>query len=305
MSDIAFHSPDHPYNQKFVNFARREIGARVRIENCSRDFGRPSIVWRLTADDGSRTWLKHHEDEKLFQRELIGLEHYVPALGAQPWWSSPALVAKDAETNVMLMTDVEGEALNTIAATADEEWTMFRLAAKFIRRLHALESCAPDASAATPDLRHRLENYLTSGLASIDDKTRKWTQGLIDQACAAGPIAPVACHRDFSPRNWLMAQSPTGIITLGVIDWERSGQDLWLYDAQRMVYDHWHDKPQLREAYFEGYGRQPTAAEQLQLDAICLVGAIASIPWAQKHRDTHFATLSREIIARIQAQYIK
>ncbi|MDF1777664.1 MAG: aminoglycoside phosphotransferase family protein [Rhizobiaceae bacterium] len=304
MSDIAFHCPDHPNNQNFVDFARREVGSRVRIENRSRDFGRPSIVWRLTASDGSKTWLKHHQDPKLFHRELIGLEHYVPALGVQTWWSSPALVTKDAQMNVMLITEVKGKVLDTISAMADEEWTMFRLAGKFARKLHDLDICAPDDADAPPDLRHRLEKYLAAGESFIDDDTKKWTQALINQACSVGQFTPVACHRDFSPRNWLMAQSQAGI-TFGVIDWERSGQDLWLYDAQRMVYDHWHEKQQLREAYFEGYGRQPTAAEQLQLDAICQVGAIASIPWAQKHHDQNFATVSRAMITRIQAQYIE
>lgn len=108
MIEAEIHSPDHPDNRPFVEFARREAGAEVRIDNFSRDFGRPSIVWRLTALDGSRAWLKHHEGRYLYVRELLGLEQFVPALGDQSWWSSPSLLAKNDEIEAILMTEVEG-----------------------------------------------------------------------------------------------------------------------------------------------------------------------------------------------------
>src|SRR5262245_16023174 len=77
MSEPAIHSPTHPDNQHFVEFARRQLGSRLRIDNFSRDFGRPSIVWRLTGSDGSRAWLKHHEGRSLYERELLGLQRLV------------------------------------------------------------------------------------------------------------------------------------------------------------------------------------------------------------------------------------
>ena len=127
-------------------------------------------------------------------------------------------------------------------------------------------------------------------------------RGLIDRACAHGPVSAVPCHRDFSPRNWLLQRTGTGI-RLGVIDWERGGPDVWLQDVQRMAYDHWHRKPRLRDAFFEGYGRTPTETERLQLDAICMVGAISSIAWADAHNDPTFAAVSRDIIARVKARH--
>jgi hypothetical protein len=87
-----------------------------------------------------------------------------------------------------------------------------------------------------------------------------------------------------------------------VIDWERARWDLWGQDAQRMAYGDWHHKPHLREAYFEGYGREPTEGEALQLDTICLVTAIASISWAVRHNDASFVALSRAMIERIRAK---
>lgn len=301
LSDIAFHSPANPDNQGFVDFARQEMGSLVQIDNFSRDFGRPSIVWRLVASDGSQFWLKHHETARQFQRELMGLERYIPSLGSQTWWSSPTLVAKNSEMDVILMTGVEGDVLGEAAISADEEWTMFRLAGRFIRKLHDLKSTDPNETTAPIDIRDRSEHYLTAGKASIDTETMRWARTLVDQACMAGEVKPVPCHRDFSPRNWLIDRSRSGI-KFGVIDWERTGQDIWLQDFQRMVYDHWHHRPQLREAFFNGYGHEPTESEQLQLDVICLVGAIASISWANTHNDINFANISRKVIDRIRAR---
>lgn len=116
------------------------MGVLVQIDNFSRDFGRPSVVWRLTGSDGSRVWLKHHEGAKQYRRELIGLERYVPALGAQTWWCSPALVAKDDKIDAILITDIKGEIFESTTASADEEWAMFRLAGRFVRKLYQIAS---------------------------------------------------------------------------------------------------------------------------------------------------------------------
>lgn len=294
-------SPDNPDNQKFVDFARQVLGSLVQINDHSRDFGRPSIVWQLVASDGSRLWLKHHETSRQFQRELMGLENYIPALGVQTWWSSPTLVAKDCETSVIVMTEVKGDTLGSSPTSTDEELTMFRLAGRFIRKLHDLENFESNQKTAQIDFRNRSEHYLSAGEASVDTETMHWARALVDQATNAGNLKPVPCHRDFSPRNWLIERSQSGI-KFGVIDWERTGPDIWLQDMQRMVYDHWHGRPQLREAYFEGYGREPTESELLQLDVICLVGAIASISWANTHNDVNFANISRAVIERIRAQ---
>lgn len=302
MNDAPFHSPDNPDNAGLVDFARRQIGGRVRIENSSRDFGRPSIVWRLTGADGTRVWLKRCETSRQFRRELLGLERYVPALGEQSWWSSPTLVACDREAEIILMTEVEGELLTGATVSADEERTIFRLAGRFARKLHGLTGVAPDDNAPAMQFRDRLERYLAAGEGSVDGGTADWARRLIDRACARGAVGAVPCHRDFSPRNWLLQRTATGI-RFGVIDWERGGADVWLQDVQRMAYDHWHSKPALRDAFFEGYGRAPTEVERLQLDAICTVGAIASVAWAKAHNDPTFAAVSRDIVERVRARH--
>lgn len=300
MTDVSFHSPDNPLNARLLDFARLHMGSRVEVEDFSRDFGRPSVVWRLTGTDGTRVWLKRHESSRHLRRELLGLQRIVPALGVQDWWSSPTLIASDDATGCILMTEVIGELMTEASVSAEEERTAYALAGQFARKLHGLSGIHADEGSIS--FRDRLEHYLAAGLETVDDETAGWTRDLIDRACARGPAHPVPCHRDFSPRNWLMQRTVSGI-RFGIIDWERGGADVWLQDVQRMAYDHWHRNPTLRDAFFEGYGRTPTDIERLQLDAICLVGAIASIAWAESHNDPTFAEVSRDIITRIRARH--
>ena len=160
MSELALHSPEHPDNQQFVDYAQRQMGSAVQIDNRSRDFGRPSIVWRLRGSDGSLAWLKHHESATLYERELIGLEQLVPALGMQTWWQSPTVISRDDELAVILMSEVFGELLDTTPVSSWECTVMFKMAGRFIRKLHDVGISDPDAIDAGEYLRGRLEYYL-------------------------------------------------------------------------------------------------------------------------------------------------
>jgi len=221
VSEPQVHSPDHPANERFLDFSHSELGSALKIENHSRDFGRPSIVWRLTAGDGSRAWLKHHELPQLYERELLGLELFVSALGPQTWWQSPSLIAKDDELAVMLMSEVEGELLDSTPVSSDECTRMFAMAGRFIRKLHDAALPDPEGLDISEHLRDRMEHYLGVSESSVDDQTAAWARELIDEACSVKGGQHVPCHMDFSPRNWLVqrGEEDTG---LGVIDWERA-----------------------------------------------------------------------------------
>jgi hypothetical protein len=223
----------------------------------------------------------------------------VAALGTQTWWQSPSLIARDDELVVMLITEVEGELLDSTPVSSHECTQMFTMAGRFIRRLHDADLPDPDGLDATEYLRDRMEYYLGVAESSVDAKTAEWARELIDQACSIIGVRRVPCHMDFSPKNWLIQRGEEGT-GFGVIDWERARWDLWLQDVQRMEYDHFHREPHLRDAYFEGYDREPSDDERLQLKAISLVTSIASIPWAAAHNDAQFVELSRTQIERIR-----
>ena len=69
-----------------------------------------------------------------------------------------------------------------------------------------------------------------------------------------GPADPlgVPCHRDWQPRNWLVddAGEPWAI------DFEHARVGPWFEDVGRLWWREWQGRPDLAEAFFDGYGRR-------------------------------------------------
>lgn len=71
-------------------------------------------------------------------------------------------------------------------------------------------------------------------------------------------------------------------------------------DIQRMTHDYWLDAPELRDAFFEGYGRLPTEAEWRHSNQITLINAVGGVNWAISHGDEAFVQLNRRVIERLK-----
>ena len=101
---------------------------------------------------------------------------------------------------------------------------------------------------------------------------------LREPARPSRPTVPaVASHGDFQPRNWLW---DTASGRLGIIDWERAEPAEAIGDLVRLEYGPWDGRPDLREQFFEGYGRALTPEEDETL--FCYVGldALSGLRWA-------------------------
>ena len=87
---------------------------------------------------------------------------------------------------------------------------------------------------------------------------------------------------------------------LGIIDWERSRHGYYVEDFQRMVQDHSVLEPHLRDAFFSGYGREPSELEWRQANQVVLVNAVGGVPWAASHGDSKFERQNRAVIERLK-----
>ena len=126
----------------------------------------------------------------------------------------------------------------------------------------------------------QLDLYLLEVEPHVDGPTLRWIDTIIRRSDAWEGLKIVPIHGDFSPRNWLASE---GTAPLGVIDWEISRPGYFVEDFQRMMQDHWLNEPQLRDAFFTGYGRTPSDREWLQANQVLLIHAIISVPWAIDH----------------------
>ena len=79
-----------------------------------------------------------------------------------------------------------------------------------------------------------------------EDGARDVALVAVARQSAEQPARAVACHMDFSPRNWVYdAQASPPRLT--VIDWERARADHWVQIFQRLTEREWRDAPQLRK----------------------------------------------------------
>ena len=91
---------------------------------------------------------------------------------------------------------------------------------------------------------------------------------------------PVPCHRDYGPANWLV--TPDGAWS-GVIDFEFAYWDVRVADFSRYPNWEWMDRPELLDAFFDGYGRSPTPKEEQQLIVARTQYAVGAISWGREH----------------------
>ena len=274
-------------------FAERFVGPLDHIVDSSRQYGRRSVMWRLRARDGSQYYLKRPETIQHYYAEVRALQEWLPSLAETHWWRGPQVIASSDDLGVLIMTRLPGDILESVAVLPESEILAYRLAGRFASRLHSLKVDLSRESKVQDYSRPVLDRYLGLATGAVDDATLAWAESLF---CAPGVwdgLALVPLHCDFSPRNWLVG---SGDFAIGIIDWERSRPGFWVEDFQRMTHDHWHHRPGLRDAFFEGYGRLPAEREWRQANLVTLINAIGGVPWAASRGDTQFESYNRSLI---------
>ena len=120
--------------------------------------------------------------------------------------------------------------------------------------------------------------------------------------CAAtlSAIAPrlplTATHGDFQPRNFLWDQRTR---RLALIDFERAEHGPAIRDLVRLEYGTWDKRPQLREAFLDGYDHHLTDDERQALTCLATLDALSGLQWGTEHGDTDVIDRAHATLARL------
>lgn len=278
-------------------FAAAALGSGCRIEDFSRAFGRKSVTWRINSADGSGFYLKRHEFRQHYVAEVRALNQWVAQLPEGSWWNTPEVVANSDELGAVILTELPGEIIEDSPPPTDELEEAYRSAGRLARALHDADidlSGEPRVQRYAPA---DIDRYMAPSRPHLDGSTYEWAVGIVRRPDAWEGLSVVPMHGDFSPRNWIRRR---GEPTLGIIDWERSRPGFWVEDVQRMTQDHWVKAPNLRDAFFDGYGRTPTESEWRQANQVSLIGAVGGVAWSRTHGDERFEQLNRVMIERLK-----
>jgi hypothetical protein len=276
-------------------FGQEILGSCELLADCSWGH-RMSSVLRVRDARDTIWFLKRHADHARYRAELTAYRSWVPALHD----AAPRLRAFDDSLQAIILSAAPGEAaswpapeMTGPAADRSAERDVQHEAGKILRRLHdaRLAMPWPDFAAVKIEQFDRLKADAESlAEASALDRAGGHISALADIPAPA----QVPCHHDYTPRNWLVHDG-----ALHVIDFEWCGLDAPLADLARLHLGIWASRPDLREAFLDGYGTELSAADHEILHGCAVLTAVWLLVKAHETRQPSFEEASRESLLRL------
>lgn len=281
----------------------------VLSEHSKPHGGHESSTYRLQSATGL-CYLKVHQSRAHWHNEVHAYTHWAHAFGNQ----APHLLAvHDVEPLALVISEVSGQIVEATQLSLTQECAVWRAAGDALVALHHLASgpgfgpCLRDGSYAgsavaaevyvAAKLSRQIERAVTGGYLHSGELP------LLESALAHVSVFagedPIPCHRDYCAANWLV--DPDGK-WCGVIDFEFSQWDLWVADFCRDPDWSWVRRPDLIEAFFEGYGRTLTACEAQQLFIARVEYALGAIVWGRDNAFFGFAREGHAALAHLASQ---
>lgn len=251
-----------------------------------------SDVRLLVGAGGERAYLKVHRHARKFNQERAALR----AWGAQLAGSAQLLGWRTSPSHALLLAALPGVLVAGAALHATTLQRVHHAAGSWLQRLHTLAYIDRDPLPLEGALRQRLRHAAQRAAAVVPARTVAWVVAKV-AAADLQPLQRVPCHRDYTPRNWLWHPEQG----LGVIDFEHAHPDLWWADVGRLSDEAWVTQPALEAAFWEGYGRTPSAQERQLGEAYRAMAALSTISWACAHADALFEAQGWAVLERLGA----
>jgi len=279
-----------------VEYAERVLGRCAVVGDFSWEH-RMSRVLRLRDEHGVAWFVKQHRDRDRYDAEVTAYREWVPALGDR----APRLHSYDHGLRAIVISVVPGTPAPwppPEAPAADRqrgpEAAIHRQAGAILRRLHGARAPLPrpDIGAAKT---HELDGLIAeAGPGLLADTELGFVRAQVHALNAIGSATMVPCHRDYTPRNWLVHD---GLVS--VIDFEWARLDAPAGDLARMHLAIWAGRPDLEEAFFDGYGRGLDAQDRIVLDSYAALTAIWLIIKARETAQPTFEQAIRSALANL------
>ncbi|MFE7583589.1 aminoglycoside phosphotransferase family protein [Streptomyces gardneri] len=219
-----------------------------------------SLVWRVSAGDRD-AYVKISPSDLDFEREVSGYAFTAAHLSET---EAPRLLACDRGLRAILSTPLPGRIVRDLPLQTSTELRLYEDAGRLLRRWHdasapgtdadraAVRSDAEDKAREAADCLEDVAPYLAADRLALVEAASKELPGLAEQ------LPLVYRHGDYETRNW-MYDEDTG--RHGLIDFATAAHGVAASEFVWLCGAVWSVRPELREAYFSGYGRPLTAEE--------------------------------------------
>jgi len=218
-----------------------------------------SVVLRLRDVVGATWFVKRHADRDRHVAEVWAYRQWVPALRG----NAPRLRAVNDLLATVILSAVPGTPAPWPAADAGALSEADRLAELALHRqagvlLHRFHQARPPLPWENFGAAKVAEFDALAPLASSLLGKRELALARAEVGALAGLRCPgqVPCHLDYTPRNWMVSDT-----VQYVLDFELARLDVWIADLSRLHLGIWATRPDLREAFLTGYGRQLSSSD--------------------------------------------
>jgi Ser/Thr protein kinase RdoA (MazF antagonist) len=281
----------HAVPRDLRTFAQHNVGLVAEVVECSGPVGR-SRVWRLTNRQGDRWYLKQHPSVKMHSREVAAYAQWTIALGPG---RAPQLRAADPALSAIVVSPVPGEVVHGRSPRGADEREVHRQLGALLRSFHCAAPGRP-AAAGCPSLGE-VERKLATARPHLRRGDEVLIREFASRLITLVPLPHVPTHGDAQLRNALWDDRRR---QLALIDFERAAYAPAVRDMIRLEYGCWDHRPDLREAFYEGYGRVLTAMETEALHAMAALDALSGIAWGPGAGDREVVERAYRTLTRLR-----
>ena len=283
------------------------LGQFEVVSDHSREHsGQRASACRLHTPTGY-CYVKTHRDTSHWNSEVHAYERWASAFGDRV----PRLLAvRDQEPLALVISELPGQSIEQAQLSASQARAVWRDAGRALAALHELAvgeyfgPCRRDGTcagtpiyAAQEYVSQELDNWVERGIrvGCLSDNELSIVRAARGLIPAFAGERPTPCHRDYCPANWMVQD---GIWT-GVIDFEFAYWDVRAADFSRYPDWDWISRPDLAQAFFDGYGHSFTPEEEQQRLVAHVQYALGAIVWGQESAYYGFAEEGRQALKRL------
>ncbi|MEV0741701.1 aminoglycoside phosphotransferase family protein [Streptomyces sp. NPDC050549] len=260
----------------------------------------PAAVWHVVrGSDNARFHLKTAPSPGAFTRETFAYRHAVPALGPG---NAPRLVATSARHLAMILTPLPGTPLSQARLTETALQTVHWRAGMLVAELHQAGRPTPTARREASAFLSRLADAAARHTDAVGDQLssaeRKFVTSLADHLRVLDrlPLGFVHGGGVEAGLRWSGAARPA------LQDFDRARFAPVVVDFVHLAHGPWAERPRVRAAFFEGYGRTPSAEEQQALRCLTGLHAVRSLAGGLVREDRAAADTARTVLDRLKSE---
>jgi Ser/Thr protein kinase RdoA (MazF antagonist) len=256
-----------------------------------------SAVLRLRDARGVTWFAKQHRERDRHEAEVTAYRQWVPALSGH----APRLHAVDKLRSAIIVSAIPGELVPWPAADLRAipdtdrlaEQALHREAGVLLRRFHDARPPLPWDDFGAAKIAE-FDGLMPMASDLLGNRDLALARSEIERLSGLPCPGQVPCHRDYTPRNWLVKD---GIQY--VIDFEHARLDVWLADLARLHLGIWPDQPDLKAAFLAGYGRQLSDTDHAILQGVAALTATWLVVKAREIRQPALEDAFRAALQRL------